>query len=253
MRRNGYTIIEFMLALALGIVIVAVSVALGVQRSKDVQNQAMGQAVLRVKAMANAACAQSISYMDANGNPVTLPFLYSLNDRLPIQIVNTAAAGSTPTASQLKDIWGGSIILGVESTTNSATPACAAGPTGPANDLLTITLNNVPSSACMQVIGIVAPHMYDTYVDGNLIKLDPPPSAGAPGRNAVDPVQAGPFCSSGSTHTLKFRALKPLNFANLRDHPMTTHITASELACVQPQYNRIQAALAARETAQQAL
>lgn len=249
---RGFTLIEFIIALVLGLLIVAVGLSVGFGRAQDANAQELQSAITQVRQTADGAYAQSIGYVTSDGVPVSGPGLFALDNRLPEGVVNTAPSGS-PTAAQIQNGWGGAFSLGVESTTASATPACAAGPSGAANDLLTITVDKIPSKACITLLSGLAPQMYDSYVNGKLVALSPGPGNGVQGRSGVNVSQAGPLCSAQPVASIKFRSLKPVNIADLRSNPMTSTMTATEQACVTPQYNRIQNAMAAREAAQSAL
>lgn len=251
---RGFTVIEFMLALMLGMLVVAVGLSVGYQHAQDVKAQEVGQAILQVRADADAAYSMSIGYVTMDGTQANLPDLYVLDNRLPMGVVNgNPDPAAKPAVADLTNEWGGQFTMGVESSTNTATPACSAAPVGPAHDLLTITVDKVPSSVCMSLITQLSPQMYDTYVNGQLVALTPPPGNGVPGRRAVDVTQAGPLCSASDVATIKFRSLKPLMPSSLRGYPLTSTMTAAEAACVQPQYDRVENAMAARETAQNAL
>lgn len=251
---RGFTLVEFMLALVLGMLVVAVGLSVGYQHAQDVKAKEAGQSVLQVRDLADSAFSMNIGYITSDGILANLPDLYTLDNRLPLGVVNgNADPIAKPAATDLKNEWGGQFSVGVESSTTTATPACQPGPAGPAHDLLTITLDQVPSSVCVGMITQVAPQMYDTYVNNKLVALTPAPGNGVPGRRAVDISKAGPLCSAGPTATLKFRSLKPLMPSSLRGNPLTTTMTATEAACVQPQYTRVENAMAAREAAQAAL
>ncbi len=251
-RCSGFTVIEFALAIIVGLLIVASAVMVGAHRSEDLHAYEAATAILDIRDTAAQAYASNTAYTDSAGTAVTLPLLFGLNNRLPRAVINNAAPGSTPTAAQLGNIWGGTYAVGVASSTNTATPACAVAPVGPAMDILSITITKVPAQACVDMVGQVAPRMYDTTVNGSLVALTPPPASGLPGRGFVKMSQAAPLCN-GSANTIVFRALKPLNFSTLRSNPMTSNPTSAELACLNPQYNRVMNAMAARETAQAAL
>jgi type II secretory pathway pseudopilin PulG len=247
-RSLGFTLIEFLIALILGMLVVTVGLWLGYQNAQDAQVQELQTAIGSIVNQANATYATNVGYQALDGTTPSMPSLYALNSRLPYGIVNETANQGTPTAAQVGTNWG-PITVGVASTTTSGTPACQSTPVGPANDLLTITVSNLPDRACAGLITAVSPTMYDSYVNNSLVGLVP---NGMGDRLGVNQAQAGPLCT-GNNNTVEFRSLKPLQFADLRNNPITTTMTAAEQACVVPQYTRIQNAMTARETAQNAL
>lgn len=249
---RGFTLIEFILALILGMLVVAVGLSIGYQHAQDVDGQELEGAILRVKTTADSAYGQSAGYVSSTGTVVTLPELYSYDTRLPIGVTNNAPGTDAPTAAQLGNEWGGVFTVTAQNSTATALRSCAtAGPVAP-RDLLTITISKIPAGVCSHMIGVIAPQAYDTTVNGALVALAPEPGAGLPGRSGVNYTKSGGLCADAGS-TLRFRFLKPLDFSTLRQSPMTTTMTASEATCVQPQYTRVMNALDAREAAQAAL
>lgn len=247
-RSAGFTLIEFLVALVLGMLVVAVGLGIGYQHAQDAQVQELQTAVFSVVDQANNTYATNIGYQASDGTTPTMPSLFALDNRFPYGIVNQTSGQTTPTTAQVGTNWG-AFTVGVESTSMAATPACQVAPVGAANDLLTMTITQLPDKACAGLMTGVAPSMYDTYVNGSLVALV---ANGAGSRQGVNQAKAGPLCTGGN-NTVKFRFLKPLRFGDLRNQPMTTTMTAQEQACVVPQYTRIQNAMAARESAQNAL
>ena len=240
-----------MLALVIGVIITAIVVSVAVDQQNDAHTQEAAYAVQAIRTQADAAYANSLGYMTTDGAPVTMQALFGYDQRFPRGVYNTATPGTAPTDDQITNTWGGTYAVTANNTVASAPGACGQA-ARPPQDLLAITLTQVPSKACNQLIGTLAPQMYDTYINTTLVGLDPAPSAAGPGRRGVRYTQAAPLCDH-ATNTLVFRWLKPLDFNTLRSYPQTTVMTAAEQACLQPQYTRVQDANTAREAAQLAL
>jgi prepilin-type N-terminal cleavage/methylation domain-containing protein len=255
MRRTvapGFTLLEFIIAIVLGLIITSLTLVVGADHINDQQAQDATFAVRQITLMANGAYSQNTGYITREGERVSMPILYGLDQTVPRGVVNAAAEGAAPGVGDFQNVWGGTYTVSTGNSVATAAGACG-GAVAPPNDLLVVTLTNVPPKACNQLIGSLAPEVYDTTVNGALVGLGPLPGGGVQGRSAVRYSQAGPLCSRQDRSTLVFRTLKPINFAQLRNNPMTNTLTPTEAACVLPQYNRVQAALAARETAQLAL
>ena len=128
-------------------------------------------------------------------------------------------------------------------------------------DLVTVETTNIPQDECVIILQQVSPFVYDTYVNGNLVGLERT-EGNTVARNSLNFTQALPLCQA--SNTMRFRKLKELNLSALRkNQPFSGGLTPQERGDVAgdrhyqqaylPNYNRIRDALAARETAQQAL
>lgn len=190
---------------------------------------------------ANMAYANTHQYMQGT-TPISAQWLNGAVNGLPNAFI---VDGSV--ASGYRHFWGGQFAVGAASTDGGIT-----------QDLLTITLSDINPDVCIDLVGRLAPRMYDTRVNGSVVGLQPARTPLAQGRNHIRVEQAVSLCGNGNSQVL-FRYLKPLDYSIFRSLPVTTTFTPgntpdsdAETAIV-ANYNRIEAALNARETAQLAI
>jgi len=158
--------------------------------------------------------------------------------------------------------WGGTWSL---STTSSALfPSITL-------DLATITMTGVPNRACTTIISDLSPGLYDTQVNGTLVGLTPVKTTTSPGRDRLNMSQALPLCAH-DTNTLVLRRLKSYSVSQMRwgpavldavnahegDQVTSVDVNGNPVYTSQPgnvtaNFNRIKAAMTARETAQLAI
>lgn len=248
---KAFTLVEFMLALVISTIIVALVVSVAMDHDQDQRAEEAAYAVTALRQEAEAAYSNNMGFMTYNGAQITGPTLFTYDKRFPRGVINTAAPGALPTAAQITNYWGGTFTVSSDSSVATSPGPCGGAARAP-NDLLKISLTQVPIKACVQMASILAPKSYDTTINGTLVGLDPAPDAAGPGRRNVRYEQAGPLCVDAG-NTLVFRSLKPLALNTLRGYPPTTNLTPTEAACTLPEYNRVQNALTAREDAQSAL
>jgi len=159
-------------------------------------------------------------------------------------------------------------IIGLTGTQNILPPGASAGggvlygpvgqvsvgtssSVGSANDLVSVSIPGVPRKECIALVIKAVPGVYDIRVNNQLVGLYPAPSNGAQGRSDADPAQVQQVCNA-ATNTVVIRKLKNINFAALR-HDGFDLFTGNEETVITPLYNRTEAAIAAREAAQNSL
>ena len=135
--------------------------------------------------------------------------------------------------------WGGSVTIGP-----SSSPADT-------NDLVAITMTNVPIGQCQQIATVISPKIYDTTINGQVVALTPPPTTEMPGRANVDFSKLQADCTD--SNTMVFRQLKNLDpslFVEFDDINRNVFTLNTALAA---QLARRRAAIQARETVQAGL
>lgn len=234
--QSGFTLVETLLALGLGIlVMVAVYIGYATKRT-DAEIEILDTAIDVVISKASMAYSSEPGYRLNNGSNrlITSENLAADVGGLPEGFV------ATGNAAQYNNFWNGQANITAQSSNGSI------------YDLLTITLTNLPTRVCVDLVNRVAPRVYDTRVNNSLVGLTPARNREGLGRNAVKPGQMVPLCQQNG-NTVQIRHLKPFNFTIIRSQPIGQTMTAAEDAAITPNYNRIEAALTARETAQNAI
>ena len=236
LRQSGYSLVEVMLALGVGLLVMVAVYAGYTTKRTDAEVEILDAAVDIAIYKASMAYASEPGYRLSNaGNRlITNENLSEDTGGLPEGFV------STTNTTQYGNFWGGQSTISAESSN------------GTVFDLLTLTFTNLPSRVCVDLVNRIAPRVYDTRVNNTLVGLTPARTREGLGRSSVKPGQMVPLCQQAA-NTIKFRHLKPFNFTVLRSQPIGDTMTPAEAAAITPNYNRIEAALTARETAQNAI
>lgn len=245
--QKGYALAELILTLGIG-TIIAASVW-GVYAERRVANRATkhADAIQSLFHQSDKVYALSIEFVTVDGSGTEVPL--SL-DRLAAATSADIPVEVQPSASGYVNYWGGTWNVGTASTNG-----------GSVLDLVTVETTNIPQDECIIILQQVSPFVYDTYVNGNLVGLERT-EGNTVARNSLNFTQALPLCQD--SNTMRFRKLKELNLSALRKtQPFSGSLTPQERGDVAgdrhyqqaylPNYNRVRDALAARETAQQAL
>lgn len=244
LRQSGFSLLELMLALGIGVLLMAAIYAGYNSRRSEAEISVMDADMDSLIYKANMAYAGSFQFATTGGTTVPVS-AQRLND----------AAGGLPSAfipdatsiSGYRHFWGAPAIIGAASTDGGVTL-----------DLLTVQLNDIAPDECIDLVGRLAPRMYDTFVDGNLVGLTPARTAASQGRFNIRVEQVAPLCAQDQNDIL-FRFLKPLNYSMFRSLPVTPTFTpgstpqSDEQTAIQAHFTRVEAAMTARETAQVAL
>lgn len=237
---RGFTLVEFILALLVGMLVIIGVLALYYERTQILNGQRTVTAIQTLQETANNGYPNSSGFTtqaDGAGTVASMGELLTISGGvLPEGVVESDGT--------YKNRWGGGFSVSVESTD---------GVPGVHNDLLVIELNAIPPGPCAAMVGKLAAAMYDTTVNGALVGLAPEATVEATNRNEVRYDQMMPLCTAGESNTIRFRALKEFHYASLRAHPFMNTFNATEAALIQPHYARIEAALANREAEQVAL
>jgi prepilin-type N-terminal cleavage/methylation domain-containing protein len=242
--QSGFSLVELLLALGIGVLVMAAAFAAYDTRRSDAEVNVLDADIDALIYKANMAYSNSNQYVQTSGSaaPLTAQRLNDAAGGLPNAFIADAAM-----TSGFSHFWGGEVSLGAASTNGGTT-----------RDLLTITLADIPPSVCIDLVGRLAPRMYDTRVDGTLVGLQPARTAARQGRNAIRVAQVAPLCA-GDENDIVFRYLKPLDYSIFRSLPVTTSFTPGETpgsdeeTAILGNYNRIEAAINNRETAQLAI
>lgn len=245
---RAFTLLELMMTAVIGMLIMASVYYVYSATNRDATAREAASLVSFLNNTADQATAASSSYTITNAagasNPIgvgdVINAFANLQGNVPIGSDDTGAAIISP--------YGQAVTISV---TSSA---------GTANDLFTIDMPNVPKNACLQVMERVlgATSVYDMYVNGALVPLDPPPTKDAsgnvvaPGRINVRMDLAAPMCVGAAYDTIRFRKIKDINFTTLRRQQLGSTLSATEAAFIDPLYARTTAAMTAREAAQAA-
>ena len=241
-KQSGFSLIELLLALAIGVIVMSGVYAAYQGKVDDAQVTVLAAGIDTLIYKANMAYSSNADY--TSGSPAVAITAQTLNDTaggLPSAfIVNSVAS------SGFNNYWGGNATLSVSSTNG-----------GSVNDLLVITLDQIPSSVCTEIVALIAPRMYDTNVNNALVGLMPARTSAALGRNSIRVGQVVPLCIN-ATNVLTFRYLKPVNYSLFRSLPATETflpgpVGADQNTAITANFNRIENAMNARETAQTAI
>lgn len=246
---QGYALVELILTLGIGAVIAAAVWSVYAERRVLIRGTEHAQAIKLLQAKADEAYALSIEFESDDGSgtgtteALTLARLANAsNGELPREVI--------PSGTLYTHYWGGTWAMSAESASGGAYM-----------DLQVLEMTAVPQGECRIILQQVAPLMYDTHVNGDLVGLELAPGSTI-ARNSLNYAQSMPLCVA--TNTMRFRKLKELNVSDLRrSQPVYGPLTPEERGEVDggrhyqeaflPHYDRMQAAMAARETAQQAL
>lgn len=264
-RQQGYSLIEVIFAIGIGLAITAaVWEAYSDQRVVS-RTTNQGKTVVDLFEQLNWVYSNNISFQT---QPLFDPLIAGQSNPPPGTSANALVSqpasmdqlvaannGALPEGIQLnngeyQNIWGGTWDVDVGSTDGGLT-----------NDLLAVSINGVPGTECSLLIQQLAPSMYDTTVNNTLVGLTPARTNIDPGRQTVDFEQAFPLCNDDEPNTIVFRRLKEIQLSDLRRiKPLTGTLTNEERGettanrhhriSYLSQFNRVQNALNARETAQ---
>lgn len=190
---------------------------------------------------ANMAYANTHQYVQGT-TPISAQRLDGAVNGLPNAFIPDGSV-----ASGFRHFWGGQIAIGAASTDGGTT-----------RDLLTITLSDISPEVCIDLVGRIAPRMYDTRINGSLVGMRPARTPDSQGRNHIRVERAVSLCGANKSQVL-FRYLKPLDYSVFRSLPVTTTFTPGHTpgsdaeTAILANYNRIEAALNAKEAAQLAI
>lgn len=235
---RGFTLIELALVLGIGALITAGVYASFASRNQDIKVRTSVQDMDLLVQAADRAYASRYEYRigttDAN-----LAAIRTAARELPASFFDEGGGTFT-------NPWGGLWSVGVASTDAST------------GNLLTISVQDIPSYACVRMASTAAPRFYDTTINGNLVALTPARTPTSQGRSDVDIAQVTALCAASEENDMVFRRLKPADYMSLRQQPMLETLTpgletCTDPGCFQPTYDRTEAALNAREAAQLAL
>lgn len=243
-RQAGFSLVELMLALGIGVLVMAAVYAAYDGRRDDAEVSVLVADLDNLVYKANMAYAGNSQYAETGGTvvPLTTQRLNNATGGLPAAFIPDASM-----ASGFRHYWGSQVTLGTASTNG-----------GVLRDLLTVSLENVEPEVCLTLVGLVAPRTYDTRVDGTLVGLTPARTASSLGRFNIRVDQVAPLCSQAQ-NDIVFRYLKPLNYAMFRSVPVTKTFVpgestdSDEATAIQANYTRVETAMNARETAQLAI
>lgn len=245
--QKGYALAELILTLGIGTIIAASVWSVFSERREADRATRHAEAINSLLFQADRAYALSIEF-------ATEP---TPGNKLPISLDRLVAAASADIPVQIEsspsgfvNYWGGTWSVNAESTNG-----------GGVLDLVVLETTQVPRNECTIILQQVSPYVYDSYVNGRLVGLERT-EGNTVARNSLNYSQALPLCMS--SNTMRFRKLKDLNLSTLRKYqPFSGSLTAQERGdapgdrhyqqAYLPNYNRVRAALSARETAQQAL
>lgn len=246
-REKGLALVELIITLGIGSLI-ALSVWVAFADRKVISTGATHAfAVTDLMDMADRSYASSIGFSTGTGTaalPVSL-------DRLAASAQNDLPAGVSVSGAAYENNFGGGWTVTAESTNGGATL-----------DLVRVETTNIPRGQCRVMLQQVSPYVYDTRVNGNLVGLER--TAGnstLTTRNSLNFTQALPLCQA--TNTMSFRRMKSIRLTDLRRiQPFPSTLTEEEQGLrpsfsyqesYQYHYDRVQAALATRESEQAAL
>lgn len=234
----GFTLIELVLVLGVGALVTAGVYASFASREQDVKVRVTAQDMNDLVKAADRVYATSHEYR-INGTPVSLPVLRASARTLPASFYDQGG-------SNFKNPWGGDWTIGTQSSD---------GTTG---NLFRIYASGIPSYACARLVSATSPRAYSTRINNSLVALSPARTPASLGRSDPDMIQVTRLCSESEQNELVFLYLKPADYQSLRQQPMLETLmpgleTCTAPGCFQPTYDRTEAALNAREAAQQAL
>lgn len=139
----------------------------------------------------------------------------------------------TPGTNTLNASWG-SVSMDTQSSLGS----------GP-QDLLALTFDGLSDDTCIQVLKNFATNSYETRVNGDLVGLSPSANENRVGRHQIRWGQAAGLCEDRNNE-VEVLKLKPVELSNLLPKSPRLPSPAQEAEYI-AQYNRMKAALAARE------
>lgn len=249
-RSRGFTLIELLLAVGISLLI-----AVGVfraykatDRDTRIQETVALMDTLFDQAVNVTAQSSEFSVPQLGGTPATLSTSILLD-----------SVGANSEASQLlypigTTVANGQIIHPFDANVQVSTESSVSG----ANDLVAIRLQGIPRAACLNLLQRMSTYgLYDMWVEtggsNQLVALDPPATTDAPGRNNVVISKVNPLCNRGPRSALTFRLLKHVDISSMRRTSFGNTLSPEEIARIQPLFDRQQAAMAARESAQMIL
>lgn len=234
---RGFALLELLMALGIGVLMMAAVWAVFGQREQDLRVQKAFDAIEQLVTVADTGYASSEGYWvtTASGvQAITLQRLHALIVELPDSIIHQG--GTTYT-----NPWGGNWTVGSASTASGN------------RDLMVITLTDLPVQSCITLVSRMAPRMFDTRVNSSLVGLTPARTQNAAGRDRVRTDQLIGLCEDGD-NTVAFRRLKPVDYTMLRSQPMNPNtLSAWDTTHYLPAFQRIEQAMTAREAAQVAI
>lgn len=232
----GFTVLELMMVMAIGVFVATLSWTVYRSARADTRVNQHADLLRYVVASADSVTMTRNDYQIPNGSgatPITAAAIVALTGTQ-----NMFPSGSTGSTA---GIYG---PLGQVAVTTASSA-------GSANDLLVLTTTQVPARECSRLVVRMAPGVYDMRINNSLVRLTPAPENGSLGRSDAEGGQVATLCGNGN-NTVTIRKLKYINFAAMR-HDGFGEFTGDEEAVITPLYNRMEAAMAAREAAQSAL
>jgi hypothetical protein len=239
-RYHGFALIELLLVLGVGVLIISLVWSTYASRNEDVKVVRTLDGLNRLVDIADSSYSTTAGYsrvVGATTQYATVADLHASAKELPDSILDLGAGAYS-------NLWGGTWTASVENST------------GTAADLLALTVTQLPSYACLQLVGFASPKMYDTTINGTLVGLSPARTTAVLGRSEIRVPTTVSLCAA-ATNTIKFRHFKPVDYTMLRNHPfgqtLDPNPASVENTVYVPTYNRVEAAITAREAAQVAL
>lgn len=237
---RGFALIELMLVFVIGFAVIALSLLAAARKEQDAKIATAMEDIPKLMSIADSAYAGGPGY-STNGAVVSMSALQGAVGDLP--------GSFTPLGgNNFETVWNNGVV------------SMTAMPSGsdPVDDLLSVTITRVPKDVCVRLVGALGGSMYDTTVNGQLIKLYPPRDAEILGRDHVEGGRLSTLCGQQRLSTLRFRRMKPVKFTMLRSQPMMETVqpgmeSCAEPGCFLPSYNRVESAMDQREQAQIAL
>lgn len=233
---NGFSILELMMVLVVGVFVATLSWTMYRSARAEMRVNQHADLFRYIVASADSITMTRDDYQIPNGGGATAISAGAIASLTGTQ--NMFPTGSIGNASGIYGPLGQVTV----STASSA---------GSANDLLVLSTAQIPAKECIGLVIRMAPGIYDMRVNNNLVKLTPEPGNGALGRSDAEPAQVATLCNS-SSNTVSVRKLKSINFAAMR-HDGFGAFTGNEATVITPLYNRMEAAMTAREAAQSSL
>ena len=246
-REKGLALVELIITLGIG-ALIATSVWVAFAERRVISTgSTQAFAVTDLMDLADRSYASSIGFSTGGSGASQSISL----DQLAASAQNDLPAGVSVAGGGDVNDFGGAWTVTAESTNGGTTL-----------DLVRIQATNIPRGQCRVMLQQVSPFIYDTRVNGTLVGLER--TAGnstLTTRNSLNFAQALPLCQA--TNTMQFRRMKAMKLTDLRRiQPFPSTLTPEERG-LQPSfsyqenyqfhYDRVQAALSAREAAQAAL
>lgn len=244
-KQAGFALAELIITLGIGVLITAGVWAAYSERRAIAKGTSQGMVAESLMDIADTQYAFNIGFVSDVGTAQPLSL-----DRLVAAAGGEVPRGIFEVGGAYQNTWGGAWVVQAESTDGGTTL-----------DLVVVETTQVPPAECQVMVNQLAPFIYDTRVNGDLVRLEPAEGAPAGVRTTVD-FNALALCDEPA-NTLRMRRLKALDLSTLRRiRPYPDGLTDEEQGIglndryrisFASQHARIEAALDAREQAQVAL